>query len=361
MQAMLDAGIATRRGIMCAHREEPLHRRAPHGSLPHSEAAQDRRIVLPLYPQMTDGRRAELVAATLQGSAGADSERCRQADTALRSAADHDHPARPRLVRSRSRRRLALPRAAVRADQARHPGALQAGRARRRPGPSSSRCSPSLIFTIVFGIFAQHAVRRHALPGLRVRRRAAVDLFRRSACAAPPPASSTDAELVRKVYFPRLIMPLANVISPLLDFCIAFVVLLVLMLVLRHRADAGRSCCIPPLVLIAALLALADRPVARPDQCPLPRHQAHAAVHAAGLDVRLARSSIRSAWCRAKWQALYSLNPMVGVIEGFRWARVRHAAARTSSPLGISLAHHRRAARRRPRLLHAAWNARSRT
>ena len=53
MQAMLDQGIATRRGIMCAHREVP-YQRAEGYNLPESERAQDRRIVLPLYPQMSD-------------------------------------------------------------------------------------------------------------------------------------------------------------------------------------------------------------------------------------------------------------------------------------------------------------------
>jgi dTDP-4-amino-4,6-dideoxygalactose transaminase len=53
MQAMLDDGIATRRGIMCAHREVP-YQRADGYNLPESEHAQDRRIVLPMYPQMTD-------------------------------------------------------------------------------------------------------------------------------------------------------------------------------------------------------------------------------------------------------------------------------------------------------------------
>jgi perosamine synthetase len=53
MQAMLDAKIATRRGIMCAHREA-CYADSRHGSLKHSEAAQDHCIILPLYPQMTD-------------------------------------------------------------------------------------------------------------------------------------------------------------------------------------------------------------------------------------------------------------------------------------------------------------------
>jgi perosamine synthetase len=53
MQTMLDAGISTRRGIMCSHREEG-YKNSRHAPLPHSEGCQDRTIVLPLYPQMTD-------------------------------------------------------------------------------------------------------------------------------------------------------------------------------------------------------------------------------------------------------------------------------------------------------------------
>ena len=54
MQSMLDAGVATRRGIMCSHRE-PAYRDSPlRWPLPNSEEAQDRCIVLPMFPQMTD-------------------------------------------------------------------------------------------------------------------------------------------------------------------------------------------------------------------------------------------------------------------------------------------------------------------
>ena len=64
MQAMLDAGIATRRGIMCSHREDG-YKDAKHAPLQHSESCQDRTIVLPLYPQMTTAD-LELVATTLR-------------------------------------------------------------------------------------------------------------------------------------------------------------------------------------------------------------------------------------------------------------------------------------------------------
>ena len=63
MQRMLDEGIATRRGIMCSHRE-PAYRDVPLSlPLPHSEIAQDRCIVLPLYPQMTTSEQEQVATA----------------------------------------------------------------------------------------------------------------------------------------------------------------------------------------------------------------------------------------------------------------------------------------------------------
>jgi dTDP-4-amino-4,6-dideoxygalactose transaminase len=53
MQYLLDRGVSSRRGIMCAHRELP-YQDAPNVNLHESENAQDRCIVLPLYPQMTE-------------------------------------------------------------------------------------------------------------------------------------------------------------------------------------------------------------------------------------------------------------------------------------------------------------------
>jgi perosamine synthetase len=63
MQSMLDQGVATRRGIMCAHMENAyadMHQRSP---LPHSEAARDECILLPLYPQMTDAKQSIVIEA----------------------------------------------------------------------------------------------------------------------------------------------------------------------------------------------------------------------------------------------------------------------------------------------------------
>jgi len=60
MQSMLDRGIATRRGIMCIHRERPYAETARF-PLPVSEEAQDRTILLPLYPQMTEDEQDQVI------------------------------------------------------------------------------------------------------------------------------------------------------------------------------------------------------------------------------------------------------------------------------------------------------------
>jgi perosamine synthetase len=70
MQHMLDRGVATRRGIMCSHREPPYREHPTRRPLPASEAAQDRCIILPLYPQMTPGEQDQ-VADALREACGA--------------------------------------------------------------------------------------------------------------------------------------------------------------------------------------------------------------------------------------------------------------------------------------------------
>ena len=63
MQAMLDAGIATRRGIMCAHLEPSYAGHVARFCLEHSERARDQCILLPVFPEMTYAMQEEVVAA----------------------------------------------------------------------------------------------------------------------------------------------------------------------------------------------------------------------------------------------------------------------------------------------------------
>lgn len=66
MQSMLEAGVSTRRGIMCAHLE-PAHSDLPRRrALPQSERAQARRVLLPLFPGMTSEQQVQVVTALRQ-------------------------------------------------------------------------------------------------------------------------------------------------------------------------------------------------------------------------------------------------------------------------------------------------------
>jgi perosamine synthetase len=63
MQALLDAGISTRRGVMCSHREPAYAELSLRQDLPRSEQAQDECVLLPLYAQMSDSEQLAVVDA----------------------------------------------------------------------------------------------------------------------------------------------------------------------------------------------------------------------------------------------------------------------------------------------------------
>jgi lipopolysaccharide transport system permease protein len=127
-----------------------------------------------------------------------------------------------------------------------------------------------------------------------------------------------DANLIRKVYFPRLIMPLAAVTSPLIDFSFAFLLLLVMMGWYAIVPTWGMIA-LPGFLLLALLTALAVGLWL-------------SALNVRYRDVRHTIPFLVQVWMYAspvvyslslvpdQWRAIYGLNPMVGVIEGFRWA-----------------------------------------
>ena len=112
-----------------------------------------------------------------------------------------------------------------------------------------------LVFTVVFGHFAKMPTDGIPYPVFAF---AAVlpwtyfsEAVRRAATGLV-----NDSELVRKVYFPRLLVPLSNVTTPLVDFAIAFVILLGMMLIYQLPITP-RLLVIPPLMMVALMLALA--------------------------------------------------------------------------------------------------------
>jgi lipopolysaccharide transport system permease protein len=127
-----------------------------------------------------------------------------------------------------------------------------------------------------------------------------------------------DADLVRKVYFPRLIIPLAKVSAPMLDFAIAFCVLLIMM-AFYGVMPSVKLLAIIPLVLVAGTLALAIGLWLGPINVRF-RDVKHTVPFMLQIGMYASPIVYPLSQVPAEWKALYSLNPMVGVIEGFRWA-----------------------------------------
>jgi len=126
------------------------------------------------------------------------------------------------------------------------------------------------------------------------------------------------ANLLRKVYFPRLVMPLASVLTSLVDFTLAFSVLVVMMLFYGFMPTA-RVLTIPALVLLAIATSLGAGLWL-------------AAFNVRFRDVRYVVPFLVEIWLLVTpiaypsslltefWRPFYAINPMVGVVEGFRWA-----------------------------------------
>jgi lipopolysaccharide transport system permease protein len=131
-----------------------------------------------------------------------------------------------------------------------------------------------------------------------------------------------DADLVKKVYFPRLIIPLANIVSPLIDFAITLLVLIALM-AWYGIALSPNVVCIPIFVAMTMALSLSIGLWLGP-------------INVRFRDVMHTLPFVLQIWMYAtpivypfsmvpdRWKTLYALNPTVGLIEGFRWALLGH-------------------------------------
>lgn len=130
--------------------------------------------------------------------------------------------------------------------------------------------------------------------------------------------------LITKVYFPRLAIPAASVLSGLVDFALAFLILLGIMLG-YGIVPSARALWILPLLVLAFVTALGVGLWL-------------SALNVQFRDVRYVLPFLAQIWLLATpiaypssllsepWRTVYGLNPMAGVVEGFRWALLGTAA-----------------------------------
>lgn len=126
------------------------------------------------------------------------------------------------------------------------------------------------------------------------------------------------SNMVKKVYFPRMVMPIGAIISLIIDFLLAFL-LLIGMMIFVGLLPTWNIIWLPLLLLLAFITALGIG-------------LWFSALNVQFRDIRYALPFLIQIWLfitpvvypasilNDKWRAVYALNPMVGVVEGFRWA-----------------------------------------
>lgn len=133
-----------------------------------------------------------------------------------------------------------------------------------------------------------------------------------------------NTNLIAKVYFPRLIVPAGSVITSFVDFLISFAILVGLMVWYQFAPD-WRALTLPLFTLLAFGAAMG----AGLWLCALNvkyRDFRYIVPFIVQFGLYISPVGFNSAVVPDQWRLLYSLNPMVGVIDGFRWALLRGQA-----------------------------------
>lgn len=180
-----------------------------------------------------------------------------------------------------------------------------------------------IIFTVIFGKFAKLPSEGIPYPIFTYCALLPWNYFARSLTDSSDSLVGS-SHLVTKVYFPRLILPLGRVFAGLVDLAIAFVILIGMMIWYQVTPNMG-ILLLPFFIMIAMLTALGAGLWLT-------------ALNVKYRDVKFVVPFLTQFWMYAspvaysativpeKWRAIYGLNPMAGVIEGFRWALLGKAA-----------------------------------
>jgi lipopolysaccharide transport system permease protein len=176
-----------------------------------------------------------------------------------------------------------------------------------------------VVLTLIFGKFAQFPSQNLPYPIFLYSAQLPWTYFQ-SAFQASSASVSLNAPLVTKIYFPRVLLPIAAIIVPAVDFLLASTILAGMM-VFYHVGVTSAVLLAPLFMLLAAVTALGagmlfcvanvryrDVPYVIPFLVQI-------WFYASGIVYPIDA-------LKTKWQWILSLNPMTGVITGFRWAVV---------------------------------------
>lgn len=173
-----------------------------------------------------------------------------------------------------------------------------------------------IVFTVIFGLFAKIPSDGIPYPVFALSALVPWSFFS-TALTTSSSSLVNNPELISKIYFPRLVIPTAPVLAALLDFIIAFAVLLVVMTLFGVAPHVSAIVMVPLLLLLIVMTATGTG-------CWL------SALNIQYRDVKQITPLLMQIWMYAspiiyplsmipeRFRPIYALNPMVGVISGFR-------------------------------------------
>ena len=175
-----------------------------------------------------------------------------------------------------------------------------------------------VIFSIVFGVLLQTPSEGIPYPLFAISALLPWQLFA-NVLQRSSVSLVANANLITKIYFPRLSIPLSAVFAALVDFGVSFIVLIVMMIIYQYT-PGWNIFWLPAIILFALLTGLAVGLWL-------------SALNVQYRDVQHMVPFIIQVWMYASpivypieiipegiWRVLYGLNPMVGVIQSYRWA-----------------------------------------
>jgi lipopolysaccharide transport system permease protein len=175
-----------------------------------------------------------------------------------------------------------------------------------------------VVFTVVFGKLAKMPTEGDAPYALLVFAGLLPWQFFSSSLSSASNSLIGNANLISKVYFPRLIVPTAAVVVSFIDFLISFSIL-VLVMVWYQFMPGWQILTLPFFVLMAFLAALGPGLWITALNVKY-RDFRYVIPFIVSMGLYVSPVGFSSSVIPEQWRLLYSLNPVVGVIDGFRWA-----------------------------------------
>jgi lipopolysaccharide transport system permease protein len=145
-----------------------------------------------------------------------------------------------------------------------------------------------------------------------------------------------NASLLSKVYFPRLIIPLAAVVTSLVDFAVTLA-LLALLMIAYGIAPQAPLLLLPVFIVVTCVLATGSGLLLSALNVRY-RDFRYVVPFLIQIGLFVSPVAFTADTLPARWRTLYALNPMVGIIEGFRWAILGDRVSVDPNAIAMSIA-----------------------